>query len=208
MEEIVDYNEFLKSIVIPEITYAAVYNPDTGEVMRVGPASAFVTDQYQVPLDSDTALQIIEGKIRITSCLINIYTREFEIAEIKTVYRIDDVLHRIPNVKWSDIDNPEIYLTYDKSKNELLFELSKEFGGTKVTSDKPITVIRRTVWDGDTTMHFFITDYNDPNILHKTISLRISELIGGTKLEKDLDIPERFSVYTRRLFKKYVVEIK
>lgn len=208
MEEIVDYNKFLNSIAIPEIMYAAVYNPDSGEVMRVGPASAFVTEQYQVPLDSDTALQIIEGKIRITSCLVNIYTKEFEIAEIKTVYRMDDVLHRIPNVEWSDIDNPEIYLTYDKSKNELLFELSKEFGGTKVTSDKPITIIRRTVWDGDTTMHFFITDYNDPNILHKMISLRISELMGGTKLEKDLDIPERFSVYTRRLFKKYVMEIK
>lgn len=207
MEEIADYNKFLNSIAIPEITYAAVYNPDSGNIMRVGPASAFVNEEYQVPLDSDTALQIIEGKIRITSCLVNIYTREFEIAEIKTVYRMDDVLHRIPDIKWSDINNPEIYLTYDKIKKELLFELSKEFGGTKVTSDKPI-VIRRTVWDGDTTMYFFITDYNDPNVLHKMISLRISELMGGTKIEKDLDIPERFSVYTRRLFKKYVMEIK
>jgi hypothetical protein len=198
--------ELMPPMVFPEITYAAVYNPDSGEVMRIGPATAFINEKHQVALDKDTALQIIEGKIRITSCMVNVYTKEFEIAEIKTAYRMDDVLHRIPDVQWADIENPEIYLTYDAGT--LTFELSKEFGGTKVSSDRPITVIRRTLWEGDTTMNFFITDYNDPNVLHKTMSIKIIELMNTSKVYKDLNIPKRFSVYTRRLFKKYVMEIK
>lgn len=208
MEEIDEYQTFLKTIAMPELSYAAVYNPDTGEVMRIGPASAFIAEKNQVPVDKDTALQIIEGKIRITSCAVNIYTKEFEIAEIKTAYKMDDVLHRIPDVRWADIENPEIYLTYNPTKKMLTFELSKEFGGTRITSDKPITVIRRTLWEGDTTMNFFITDYNDPNVLHKMISIKILDLKDKSTVVENLDIPNRFSVYTRRLFKKYVMEIK
>ena len=43
------------------------------------------------------------------------------------------------------------------------------------------------VWDGDTQMNFFITDYNDPNVLYQIISVKIKDLIGKSKTFKNID---------------------
>jgi hypothetical protein len=80
--------------------------------------------------------------------------------------------------------------------------MSTEFGGTKV----PVVPVkqRRIVWDGDTEMNFFITDYNDPNVLYEIVSVKIKDLIGKSKTFKNIDC-KQFSVYTRRLFKNYIM---
>ena len=54
-------------------------------------------------------------------------------------------------------------------------------------------------------MSFLITDYNDPNILYKMVSLTVSDLVEKKKIFKDIELPDRFSVYTRRIFKNYVL---
>jgi hypothetical protein len=55
-------------------------------------------------------------------------------------------------------------------------------------------------------MNFLITEYNDPNILYEMISLTVSDLVGKTKIIKNLTLPDRYSIYSRRVFKNYVVE--
>jgi hypothetical protein len=57
-------------------------------------------------------------------------------------------------------------------------------------------------------MNFLITDYNDPNVLYKPFTIKISDLVGKKFVLKNLELPTKFSVYTRRLFKNYVLEIK
>jgi hypothetical protein len=87
--------------------------------------------------------------------------------------------------------------------------MTEEFSGTyKLDKQFQPIVQRKIYWDGETVMNFLITDYNDPNILHKMISLKISDLIAASKTFRSLDLPETFSVYTRRIFKNYVIEIK
>jgi len=66
---------------------------------------------------------------------------------------------------------------------------------------------RNIVWDGDTTLNFFITDYNDPNLLFQIIYVKIKDLVGKAHVIKNIDY-ETFSVYTRRLFKNYVIQYK
>jgi hypothetical protein len=56
-------------------------------------------------------------------------------------------------------------------------------------------------------MNFLITDYNDPNVLYEMISVKINELIGKSKTFENIDY-DKFSVYTRRLFKNCVIENK
>ena len=56
-------------------------------------------------------------------------------------------------------------------------------------------------------MQFFITEYNDPNLLFETVSVTINDLTGNHKLITGFNYP-KFSVYTRRLFKNYVIEYK
>ena len=124
MEEIIDFEEFLRNIKLPEVSYVAVFDPETGEVKSVGPSHAFENKPYKIPLDKETAELIIEGKIRINSCFVDITGNTLEIAEIKSVFKIDDVLHRVVETKWAEFDKADIYITYDKSQNTSTVELT------------------------------------------------------------------------------------
>ena len=83
--------------------------------------------------------------------------------------------------------------------------MSSEFGGTRKA--RAGIKKRNIVWDGDTEMQFFITEYNDPNLLFETVSVTINDLTGNHKLITGFNYP-KFSVYTRRLFKNYMIEYK
>jgi hypothetical protein len=202
MEKILDFDQWYLNWKPPVIEYVAVFNPESGAVLSVGPAHAFVDEKYKVPIDNETAESIISAEIKIDSCVIDINSNKLEVAEIKSVFKIDNVLHRIISIEYTDQKNSDIYLTYNLKNKSLKIELSTEFGGTKV----PVVPVkeRRIVWDGDTEMNFFITDYNDPNVLFETISVKIKDLVGESKIFKNINY-KKFSVYTRRLFKNYVI---
>ena len=101
--------------------------------------------------------------------------------------------------------DPDVYLTYSKKDKTLKIQLSAEFGGTKKYKNQRGP--RNIVWDGNTIMDFLITGYNDPNEILQVVSITINELVGKTTTIKNINYP-RFSVYTKRLFKKYAIEYK
>jgi hypothetical protein len=160
-------------------------------------------------IERDIAELIIEGQIKISDCAVDPHSNTLEMIEIKNIFKIDDVLHRIISQEWTEIEKPDIYITFNSTANTLKFELTEEYSGTKKLDDKfqPVTP-RKILWDGDTVLNFLVTDYNDPNILYKMISLKISDLISKSKIIKNVDVPSKFSVYTRRVFKNYVIEHK
>jgi hypothetical protein len=205
MEKMIDFDQWYLDWKPPVIEYVAVFDPQTGEVTGVGPSCAFENEKHKIPVDQELAESIINAEIKISSCVVDINSNTIEIAEIKSVFKIDDVLHRIISTDYSDIKQPDIYLTYDSKKKTLKIELSKEFGGTRAPkiSIKP----RKILWDGDTSLNFFITDYNDPNLLFQIVYVKINDLIGKSHV---IDYPDHtpFSVYTRRLFKNYVIKYK
>jgi hypothetical protein len=65
---------------------------------------------------------------------------------------------------------------------------------------------KKVHWSGETELLFFLTEYNDPNYLIYSIPVRLNELIKQQKIVNNIVLPEKFSVYTRRLFKNYIVE--
>jgi hypothetical protein len=202
MEKILDFDQWYLNWKPPVVEYVAVFDSQTGAVLSVGPSHAFVNEKYKVPIDKETAESIISAEIKIDSCVIDINSNKLEVAEIKSVFKLDNVLHRIISIEYTDQKNSDIYLTYNSKNKSLKIELSTEFGGTKV----PVVPVkaRRIVWDGDTEMNFFITDYNDPNVLFEIISIRIKDLVGKAKTFNNIEY-KKFSVYTRRLFKNYVI---
>jgi hypothetical protein len=128
-----------------------------------------------------------------------------EIAEVKSIFKIDDVMHRIISKEYSKEQKPDVYLSYSSKNKTLKIQLSEELGGTKKIK---LSMNRRAIiWNGDTEMKFFITDYNDPNLIFEMFSVKINELVGKTKIINNIDY-DKFSVYTRRLFKNYVIEYK
>jgi hypothetical protein len=192
-------------IIKIEASYLAEFNPDTGEVLSVGPKSALQERKHTIEIDNETAEDIIQGNIRIQSCFIDLREKTIEVSEVKQVHKLDDVVHRIISKKWSNIEKPDIYIS---NKNDsLVFYLTEEYGGTYIQDDKFQPVKKRKIlWDGDTDLNFLVTDYNDPNILYKMITIKLNDLVGKEKIIDIRDVPENYSIYTRRIFKDYVIE--
>jgi hypothetical protein len=105
--------------------------------------------------------------------------------------KIDDVLHRIIDKKWSSIDDPDITVAYTGS-GVLTFSMNSRYANN-------------IIWDGDTVMIFLITEYNDPNALIEMISIRAGDITESAK-SFNVVLPKKFSIYTRRIFDKYVFE--
>jgi len=184
------------------LQYVAVFDPTTGKINAVGPNTAFANEEHKIAIDQDIAEMIIEGRINAETCSVDVTGDELILSETRAVYKIDDVLHRVVEIHHADFNSPNIYITYENK--QLTVELSEEYGGTYAVENAKK---KRVNWAGSTDMNFLITDYNDPNVLYKTFSVKISEL-EGDKFVLDIELPEKFSIYTRRLFKNYVIEIK
>lgn len=197
MEGLTDFNTWFDNFKVEDTVYMAVFDNQTGQVISVGPSHAFENETCKLIIDSETAELIIEGTIKISSCVVDIQNNVMEIAEVKNVFKIDDVLHRIINTEYSEVENPDVILTYNFQNQTLKFELSEVYNGT-----------RKILWDGETVMNFLITDYNDPNMLYNMISVKISDLLGQSFVIDNLEVPKKFSIYTRRLFKHYVVNLE
>ena len=201
-QKLMDFDQWIQNYKIPPIEFVAVFDPATMAVTSVGPSHAFTDQKHKITIDQELAESIINSEIKISNCVVDINSNTVEVAEIQNMYKIDDILHRIISSKYSDIEKPDIYLTHSKKNNTLKIELGKEFGGTK--SPKIPYRQRNIIWDGDTVMDFYITEYNDPNLTLETVSVKINELVGKSKIIENISY-ENFSVYTRRLFKNYVI---
>lgn len=185
--------------------YSASYEPDTGKIISVGPLIALQKEEYKIDLDKETAEDILTGKIQIHNCFLDFDAGKIEITEIRSIRKIDDVLHRIPLENFSDIDSPDVFVRYEKIKNRLTIELSANLMGSRKTGIKKK---RNIHWSGDTVMSFYLTKYNDPHWIYYQYDVKIEELKGKSKKFQKIDLPEKFSVFTRRIFKNYVLEIK
>lgn len=206
MEEIISFDDNVKFF---PVKYKATFNPTSGEIYAVGPSTAFTGEKHTIDIENDLAEMIIEGKINIINCAVDIRSMTFELLEKKTVAKIDDILHKIVEDKWSTIDCPDIFLTYDQKKKEFSVELTEEFSGTKKLPKKyqPVTK-RKIIWDGETALNFYVTEYNDPHTLYTQFEILLKDLIDSKILIKDVNVPSKFTVYTRRVLKNYTIKIK
>lgn len=201
----IDFDEWLKNFKPNPVKYFAMFDPANGSILGVYPSTALPDSNTLVEVDDETAGLIHEGKIQLQNCFIDLDSGKFEIAELKVLNKIDDLLHRIVEKKWSSIDKEDIYIKYLSTSKSLRFELTDRLGGSKKTGSQSK---RKLHWDGSTTMSFLVTDYNDPNIVYDIIRFKIDDIVGKSKTYKLGNIPDKFSLYTKRIFPNYVIEIK
>ena len=126
MEEIIDFDNWLANFKLPPVKFVAVFNPDTGAVVSVGPSHAFKDQKHKISIDKELAESIINAEIKINNCIVDINSNTLEVAEIKNTFKIDDVLHRIISKKDSETKNPDIYIKYDSKFHTFKLEMSSE----------------------------------------------------------------------------------
>lgn len=185
--------------------YCASFDLETGKVLSVGPAVCFNDIKNKIDLDKETAEDILLSKIQISNCFVDIQSGNFEIVEMKSIVKIDDVLHRVPLIDYVDDLNEDLFIVYEKDRKNIYFELSESIGGTRKTNQLKTRNVR---WSDDTVMHFYLTKYNDPHWIYNHFSFSFSELYKNKKIYENIDLPSKFSIFTRRILKNYVIEIK
>ena len=192
-QELMDFDKWLEIQHTNVIEYYAVYDAD-GNVTSVGPSHSFNNIENKIKIDDDVALGILDGRENLFSYKVDVRTKtiiKLNNFATHTLTKIDDVLHRVIDRKWSKIIDPDILIEYNSKKSELQFSMNKKY--------------KKNIWEGETEMNFLITDYNDPNILLKLITFKVGDIAENNKTFS-VDITEKFSIYTRRLFDQYVMD--
>ena len=193
-QELMDFDEWIKLPVNQTIEYYATFKDD-GALIGVYPSHAVADIPNKIKIDDEVATLITTGAENLFSYRVDIPTKKLvKLNKFSThsLIKIDDILHRVIDKKWSNIQDPDITILHNVKHNTLTFSMSDKYSNN-------------IIWDGATEMIFLVTDYNDPNVLIHMLSIRAGDITENTK-SFALDLPTRFSVYTRRIFDKYLFE--
>jgi hypothetical protein len=194
MEEIKNFDQWLRDFVIPKNEYYAIYNPETYVVTGVYPGHSAASKENKVLIDEDFAQAIFDGRISLSSCFVDISDGSVEVVQTQTIVKIDDILHRIPNKEFSDITESDLSINFNSSKKLLTFFLNEKIKNKKIQ------------WAGNTELRFFITEYNDPHKTLQVIKFKLEDLYKDDLLIDYLGSDLDFSIFTSRIFKKYIFE--
>jgi hypothetical protein len=196
MEEKLDlapFDEWIKTLEVPEETYFFEFDLD-GNVIALHPGSAVDHIKNKIQVDLDVALGIYDRGETLRHYKVDVVSGrviKVNLASITGLTKIDDVLHRVIDKKWSKISKPDVSIEYNRTDALLTFKINP--------------LLKTIEWQGDQDMVFLITEYNDPNVLKEMISFNVNELVKYPQ-RFTLALPEKFSIYTRRIFDKYTYE--
>jgi hypothetical protein len=196
MEEKLDlplFDEWIKTLEVPEETYFFEFDND-GNVIALHPGQTVSGIKNKIQVDNSIALAIYESGETLRHYKIDIVSGrviKVNLSNITGLHKIDNVLHRVIDKRWSNITKPDIAIEYDKEELLLTFKINP--------------LLKTVEWQGDQDMVFLITEYNDPNILQEMISFNVNDLVKYPQRIK-VDLPKKFSIYTRRIFDKYTYE--
>ena len=196
MEEKLDlapFDEWIKTIKVPEETYFFEFD-GAGNVLALHPGFNVDHIKNKIQVDLDIALGIYERGETLRQYKVDTISGKVikvTLASITGLNKIDDVLHRVIDKRWSNVTKPDISIEYDRAESLLTFKINP--------------LLKTVEWQGDQDMVFLITAYNDPNVLQEMISFNVNELVKYPHRFK-LELPKKFSIYTRRIFDKYTYE--
>jgi hypothetical protein len=114
--------------------------------------------------------------------------------DIEQITKVNDIIFQFPHSdRFSDED---IVIIQNTNINEWIFSINQNL--SKTLASNPLAFDY---------YYLYITDYNDPNILHRTIILPMLELVQKDKIsikfESDIE-KENLSIFARKHFKTHV----
>lgn len=194
MEEIIDFDKWLHTIVVEPIEYYAIYNPQTAEVIGIYPKNSAKSIEHKVLIDLDLAESILEGKISLRSCFVDEIDDVLQVVQTQSVRKIDDILHRVVSKEFATFDKADLYVTFNSELNTITLSLIEKLKRKKIR------------WCNSALLRFYITEYNDPHKIIQVITTTFDDLYKNNQLYQYTGSDKNFSVFTSRIFKNYVFE--
>lgn len=206
MEELMNIFEKAANI---DIRYVAVYDPFSRKVTSVGPETAFLTEENKILINKEIAIDIIESKIPMSQCSVDESFQGIEFNKNSNINYGHKKLFRIPEINWFESKKSDIHITYSTEEKKLKIELNSSLGGTNSNFNNISNINKIEYFNNNSlSLEFFVTDYNDPNVVYEKIKFDISQLKNNF-IEKELKIPvKRFSFYALRGSARFTSEIK
>jgi hypothetical protein len=200
------FDEIVSNYKAKKIDYWAVFDPNDGAVKGLYPMHSIPDTQNKLKVDHNIAEQIIGGHVQLSKCRVDIRKNTFSLVETKHLRSLDDIVHRIIDKKYFDDSDIDVKLVYNKTYKKMTVSLAYYLGGTCKTSRTRQK--KKIAWSGSTVFPLLITEYNDPNIILYSFEFTVNQLIGKDIIIEDLDLDiGNFSVYTKRVFDRYIIEI-
>ena len=196
MEEKLDlppFDQWIKTVEILEETYFFEYDAD-GNVVALHPGPISDQAKNKIQIDNSIALAIYDQGETLRHYKVDVISGRVikaSLASITGLRKIDDILHRVIDKRWTNITKPDISIEYNRQESLLTFNINP--------------LLKTLEWQGEQEMIFLITEYNDPNVLHEMISFNVNELVKYPQ-RVALKQQDKFSVYTRRIFETYTYE--
>jgi hypothetical protein len=199
MEEVMDFDLWLESQknLLPK-SYL-IYNNE-GTITGIYPESAASEISNKIELSRELQDQLNSGEAKISSYKVDILTKQLVILEtvefFPSLIRVSDMIYR-------ENKNYDVYITYNRIESVAIVELSENLGGTRQDqTERRLLDIRPEL-----IMRLYFTDYNDPNILHDRLEIKVCDLLGNRISKEIAHLPERFGIFTKPLFNRYGFEI-
>jgi len=183
------------------------YEPDTGEIKGI----SNVANEQTLPSVTVTFSQVkslLEG-----SDVINNYKVIFSPdAKDYTFIRLDEqeeILQSIHDVifQFSPLIDTSIPLEYDPTNDITIIQDYAETCWKIYINGNLAQSLRNKKLYFDQTYEIYVTEFNDPNVLYKTLQVPMNELINNyycilpfDQIDKD---EVRVSLYARKIFEKY-----
>lgn len=193
-----------KNSILEDVRYV-YYDGDTGIINSISNSKQdlpFVLVQYE------KVKNILEGKDFIENYKIIfspddkdfVFVRKEDEEEI--LQSINEVIFQLPAIVQTE--NPTVH---DPLNDITLIQDFTDTCWKILINGGLASSLRKRNLYFDKHFDFYLTDYNDPNILHKTLSVPVKELIDNFFVILPFDNFEysgkRISIFTRKLFTKY-----
>lgn len=187
-----DFDNWLKNYTSVEVKYFAIYDPENFKVVGIYPKGPAEDKQYKIPVETVVAEEIINGKVALSLLSVDVETEELIISEKEFYITTDTNFYKITSES-RDLVSVSLTLKHVIKDKKLYF----------IASDNLIKQ-KEKFKDYKSACLFYITNYNDPNVLYDTIVIDLEELFSKKQLEFILDTEKvKFSVFTKKIFNSY-----
>jgi hypothetical protein len=194
MEQMIDFDSWLSSFIQKEIEYYVIYDPDTLGVIGIYPDHAANDIEHKLKIDKETAEMFFDGKISLTSRIVDRIDDKLQLVTVNSLVKLDDVLHRIPDANFVKIDNVDVSIKFLFDESLIKVQLSN------------IIKQKKSKLGTNSKLKFIICSYNDPHIIYQTIDVMLDQLCNNDIIIPYTGNDSRFSIFTTRAFKNYIFE--
>lgn len=182
------------AIKFPKIEFYAIYNEFTGQVTGVYPDHAAININYKVKIDDEMANMLLTGAVSLNLCYIDLEDKTFTVIKPSASKQSYNNFHRIPDKKYFDLPNPDITITFDSATRYLIFRLSDRIKNNEF------------MLNNHADLSFLICSYNDPHNIYQIIKFPLVDLLDSSTNIKYEHTDDTFSIFTSKIFKKYIIE--